>query len=365
LTGSFLKASSGKLGVERAKFHPSVEAFESLVRSDGSRLLEELASKLSKCYSLYRSDSKYARVFRVQATVLRAIREHLDARGFVELLPPILGPATDPGIRGAGRVTVEFYGARYKLMSSAILYKQMMADVLGRIYFVSPNVRLEKPEAAFTGRHLAEFFQVDVEIKGASYHDAMRVAEGLLSYVVGRVLEENWRDLEALGRYLEPVRPPFPRLTYEQSLERLKAMGFETVRGEEIPWDMEEALSASFTTPFFLIDYPKTARGFYDREDPERPGVLRDFDLIYPEGFGEAASGAEREYEYEKVLKRLKESGEDPSEYGWYLEMLKEGVSPSAGFGIGVERLTRYICGLPAVWEARPYPKVPGIAPTP
>lgn len=365
MTGNFLKASSGKLGVERAKFHPSVEAFESLVRSDGSRLLEELASKLSKCYSLYRSDSKYARVFRVQATVLRAIREHLDARGFVELLPPILGPATDPGIRGAGRVTVEFYGARYKLMSSAILYKQMMADVLGRIYFVSPNVRLEKPESAFTGRHLAEFFQVDVEVKGASYHDAMRVAEGLLSYVVGRVLEENWRDLEALGRYLEPVRPPFPRLTYDQSLERLKAMGFEVARGEEIPWNMEEALSASFTTPFFLTDYPKTARGFYDREDPERPGVLRDFDLVYPEGFGEAASGAEREYEYEKVLKRLKESGEDPSEYGWYLEMLRGGISPSAGFGIGVERLTRYICGLPAVWEARPYPKVPGIVPTP
>jgi len=365
LTNIFLKTSGGKPSVKGVRYHPSVEAFERLVRSDGSTLLEELASKLSKCYSLYRSDSKYARVFRVQATVLRAIREHLDARGFVELLPPILGPATDPGIRGAGRVAVEFYGARYKLMSSAILYKQMMADVLGRIYFVSPNIRLEKPEAALTGRHLAEFFQVDVEVKGASYHDAMKVAEGLLSYVVGRVLEENWRDLEALDRYLETVRPPFPRLTYEQALERLKAIGFEVIRGEEIPWDAEEALSASFATPFFLTDYPKTARGFYDREDPERPGVLRDFDLIYPEGFGEAASGAEREYEYEKVLRRLKESGEDLNEYRWYLEMLREGVSPSAGFGIGVERLTRYVCGLPAVWEARPYPKVPGIVPTP
>ena len=365
MTGIFLKASAETLGVKEVRFHPSVEAFGRLVRSDGSKLLEELASKLSRCYSLYRSDSKYARVFRVQATLLRSIREYLDARGFVELLPPILGPATDPGIRGAGRVAVEFYGARYRLMSSAILYKQMMADVLGRIYFVSPNVRLEKPESALTGRHLAEFFQVDVEVKRASYHDAMRAAEGLLSYVVGRVLEENWRDLEALGRYLEPVRPPFPRLTYEQALERLKAMGFAVARGEEIPWDMEEALSASFTTPLFLTDYPKTARGFYDREDPERPGVLRDFDLVYPQGFGEAASGAEREYEYEKVLRRLKESGENPSEYWWYLDMLREGVSPSAGFGIGVERLTRYICGLPAVWEARPYPKVPGIVPTP
>lgn len=351
--------------MREAKLHPSLEAWEKLVRSNGSKLVEELASKLSRCYSLYKSDSKYARVFRVQATVLRAIREYLDAQGFVELLPPILGPATDPGIRGAGRVTVEFYGARYKLMSSAILYKQMMADVLGRIYFVSPNIRLEKPEAVFTGRHLAEFFQVDVEMRRASYHDAMGVAEGLLSYVVGRVLEDNWRDLEALGRYLEPVRPPYPRVTYERALEKLRAMGFEVKPGEEIPWEAEVALSSSFRTPFFLTDFPKTARGFYDREDPERPGVLRDFDLLYPEGFGEAASGAEREYEYEKVLKRLEESGENPSEYRWYLEMLKEGISPSAGFGIGVERLTRYVCGLSAVWEARPYPKVPGIVPTP
>ncbi len=104
-----------------------------------------------------------------------------------------------------------------------------------------------------------------------------------------------------------------------------------------------------------------TARGFYDREDPDRPGVLRDFDLVYPEGFGEAISGGEREFQLERVLARIRSNGEDPGAYGWYLEMLGEGVPPSAGLGIGVERLTRFVCGLEKIWEAVPFPKVPGI----
>ena len=255
--------------MERVRLHSSVEWFENLARGGGDGLLKAVRERISRCYVLYREDPKYVRVFRVQATALKAIREYLDARGFVELLPPILGPATDPGIRGAGQATVDFYGHRYKLMSSAILYKQMMAHVLGGIYFVSPNVRLERPEAALTGRHLAEFFQVDVEVRGASYHDAMRIAEGLLSYVVGRVLEENWRELEALGRELEHYRPPYPKITYEQALRRLEELGYRVRWGEEIPWEAEVALSASFDTPFFVTDYPKAARGFYDREDPE------------------------------------------------------------------------------------------------
>ncbi|MEM2450365.1 MAG: amino acid--tRNA ligase-related protein, partial [Nitrososphaerota archaeon] len=131
--------------------------------------------------------------------------------------------------------------------------------------------------------------------------------------------------------------------------------------GVEIPWEEEELLSKLMPTPFFVMDYPKGSRGFYDMEDPARPGILRDFDLLYPEGYGEAVSGAEREYIYEKVVARMHENGEDPAKYGWYLEMLREGISPTSGFGIGVERLTRFVCGLRTVWEARPYPKVAGI----
>ena len=258
-------------------------------------------------------------------------------------------------------MTIDFYGLRYKVMSSAILYKQMMATALEKIYIVSPNVRLEPEKTIYTGRHLVEFVQVDVEKAYASYHEAMDLAESLLKHVVKHVLDRAGENLEILGRDLEVPRGKFERITYDEALGILRKLGCDVRYGLEIPWKCEVVLSAYFEEPFFVYDYPRGSRGFYDREDPERPGILRDFDMIYPEGFGEAVSGAEREYEYNRVVERIREGGEDPSMYGWYLEMLKEGIAPTAGFGIGVERLTRYLCGLGAVWEARPYPKLPGI----
>lgn len=306
-------------------------------------------------------DPQMQKVLRVQAGLGAAIREYLDGHGFTELLPPIIGPVADPGIRGAKQATINFYGREYKVMSSAILYKQMMAASLGRVYFFSPNVRLEPLETAQTGRHLVEFVQVDIEEAGATYHDAMRRAEDLVASVTERVRERLGDELAAFGRKLNGGATPYRRITYDEALKILSDHGREIAYGVEIPWAHEEFLSTQFHEPFFVYDYPRGSRGFYDREHPDRPGILKDFDLLYPEGYGEAISGAEREHEYAKVIARLRETGENPSKYGWYLDMLREGIPPSSGFGIGVERLTRYVCGLRAVWEARPYPKVAGI----
>ncbi len=300
-------------------------------------------------------------ILKVQATAFRGIRDYLDNNGFTELLPPIIGPVTDPGIRGAKQVTIDYYGKEYKVMSSAILYKQMAAASLDKIYFFSPNVRLEPLETATTGRHLVEFVQVDIEEANITYEDAMRTAENLVAHIVSYVVDEAAPYLEELGRTLRKFRPPFKKITHREAVELLRSKGEKVSYYTEIPWEQEEKLSRMFDEPFFIIDYPKGARGFYDMEDESRPGILRDFDMLYPEGYGEAISGAEREYRYEKVIARMRESGEDPAKYGWYLDMLREGIPPTAGFGIGVERLTRYLCGLSAVWEARPYPKIAGV----
>ena len=300
-------------------------------------------------------------VLRVQDEILSALRDFLRNNGFVEILAPIIGPVTDPGIRGAKQVSVDFYGHAFKIMSSMILYKQMAVSSLDRVFALSPNVRLEPSESLETGRHLSEFRQLDLEVANASYLDVMALGERMLRYVCGRVREACGRELGLLGRDLRVPRAPFERITYGDAVELLRSRGIDVRPDEEIPWIAEEALSRMFKEPFWIYDYPMTARGFYDREDPERPGVLRDFDLVYPEGFGEAVSGGEREYLLERVLARIRSNGEDPEAYGWYLEMLGEGVPPSAGFGIGVERLTRYVCGLENIWEAVPFPKVPGI----
>lgn len=300
-------------------------------------------------------------VLKIQDEALSAIRDFLRSNGFIEILAPIIGPVTDPGIRGAKQASVDYYGSSFKVMSSMILYKQMAVSSLGKIFAVSPNIRLEPTASIATKRHLAEFRQVDLEQVRITYCDAMGVAERLVQRVCRRVLKLCSEQIEALGRKLRAPNLPMRRLAYEEALELLSAEGFKIEYGTEIPWLEEKALSAMFQDPFFITDYPITARGFYDREDPERPGILRDFDMLYPEGFGEAVSGGEREHTFEGVVRRMKMTGEELTPYQWYLDMLKDGIPPSAGFGIGVERLTRWICGLDAIWEAVPFPKVPGI----
>ncbi len=300
-------------------------------------------------------------VMRVQDEILSALRDHLRGIGFIEILAPIIGPATDPGIRGASQVSFDYYGTQFKVMSSMILYKQMAVNSFDRIFALSPNIRLEPIETIETGRHLSEFRQLDLEVARASYFDVMEIGEGMVTYVVKRVKANCLDELGVLGRELKTPKLPFKKITCRDAVELLREKGFEVKQGEEIPWNAEAELSRSFGDFFWLIDYPKTARGFYDREDEDRPGVLRDFDLFYPEGYGEAVSGGEREYKYERVVARMLSTGEVPETYRWYLEMLREGTTPSAGFGIGVERFTRYVCGREYIWESVPFPKVPGV----
>jgi asparaginyl-tRNA synthetase len=322
--------------------------------------LKQIAETLSESWRQARSQRMRA-VLKIQQEACDAMRGYLKSEGFFELLPPIIGPVTDPGIRGAKQVTFDYYGREYKVMSSAILYKQAAVSGLGKIFFMSPNIRLEPLDSALTGRHLVEFVQLDLEIAHASYHDAMKVAENLLCAAIDSVRDVCTKELEGLGRTLNSFKPPFKRLTYDETLDLLAKHGVKVRYGVEIPWEAEQFISKLIGAPFFIIDYPRGARGFYDREEEDRPGILRDFDLIFPEGYGECASGAEREYKYERVLGRIRESGEDPRKYEWYLKMLRDGVTSSAGFGIGIERLTRYLCGLSTVWEARLFPKVAGI----
>lgn len=300
-------------------------------------------------------------VMRVQDEILSALRDHLRGIGFIEILAPIIGPATDPGIRGAQQVSFDYYGTQFKVMSSMILYKQMAVNSFDRIFALSPNIRLEPDETIETGRHLSEFRQLDLEVARASYFDVMEIGEGMVTYVVKRVKANCLDELDVLGRELKTPKLPFKKITYHDAVELLREKGLEVKQGEEIPWNAEAELSRSFGDFFWLIDYPRSARGFYDREDEECPGILRDFDLFYPEGYGEAVSGGEREYKYERVVARMLSTGEVPETYRWYLEMLREGTTPSAGFGIGVERFTRYVCGREYIWESVPFPKVPGV----
>ncbi|MFX1510646.1 MAG: asparagine synthetase A, partial [Promethearchaeota archaeon] len=256
---------------------------------------------------------------------------------------------------------VPFYGETYVLMTSMILYKQMTMASFPRMYAFSPNVRLEPSASRKTGRHLAEFYQLDLEVAFGTCDEVMTLGDTLMFKVIRSVRHECEEQLADLGRTLHLPSKRLPRITYTEARELLKSEGFHIDATKELPWKAEHQLSTLFDTPFWVTEYPVTSRGFYYLRDVDHPKFLRSMDLILPEGYGELSSGGEREFTVEGVTKRMRETGEDPAKYRWYLDMLAEGVPPSAGFGIGLERLTRYVCGTPHIWECSPFPKIPGL----
>jgi len=301
-------------------------------------------------------------VLKIQQALVAGARELLSSEGAVELFQPLIGPVTDPGARGAKQVDVDYYGHKYKLMASAILYKQASLVAFDKVFFIAPNVRLEPLETSSTHRHLAEFHQIDVEFAGATRDDAIAVAERLVRQAVRTALATQGDALRVVGRdtaKLEAlVEQPFEVLTHGEVLDRL---GRPHDQGTEIEWEDEELISGGADAPFFIVDYPKGSRGFYDKEDPARPSTLMSFDLIAPESCGEICSGSERESAYAKIVTRMRETGENPAKYSWYLDIVRQGIPGSAGFGIGLERLTRWVAGLDSVWQANAFPKLPGV----
>ncbi len=290
---------------------------------------------------------RQAAILKIASTVLGAAREFLGREGFVELLPVVLAPVTDPLRHTTDRAVVQAYGRSWHLTRSMIFHKQAAVRACERIFSFSPNVRLESPEEGATGRHLFEFVQLDLEVREANRDQVISLGERLFIYVLEKVRESCSLELKMLGRELPQVRSPFPRIPYAEAVARY---------GEEF----EERLSADVDTPIWVVDFPLAVREFYDREDPARPGVLLDMDLVYPEGYGEALSGGEREHRYERILARIKAQGLDPSDYRPLLALAKDGLPPSAGFGIGIERWGRFLAGLPHVRETRLFPRVPG-----
>lgn len=293
------------------------------------------------------SSPSLARALTVQSEVMRAVGNLLRERDFVEILPVIISPVTDPLRHATGKAEVEHYDHRYQLTRSMIFHKQIALVAHDRIFAFSPNIRLEPIELADTGRHLVEFTQLDLEMKGATREEVMDLGEDLVIHVLEQVRERCPQEMQFFKRDLAVPRKPFERITYRESRERYGA-------------DFEAVISQQHDEPIWIIDMALDAREFYDREDLERPGTLVDMDLVYPEGFGEALSGGEREHTYERARERIEAMGLDPEEFELYLAFTKRGLPASAGFGIGIERLTRFVCGLRAIEDVALFPKTPG-----
>ena len=299
-------------------------------------------------------------ILRVRATIMRAAAEYFDDHGFVRTDPPILTPNACEGT--SELFEMDYFGEdKAYLTQSGQLYIEATALALGKVYSFGPTFRAEKSK---TRRHLTEFWMVEPEMAFAELEDLLALAEQYLSFIVAAVLEKHRGDLKVIGRdtsKLDQIQAPFPRLTYDEAhrmLVEAHAKGLvETLHqdGEDFGSPDETYLSNQFDRPVMVHRYPTAIKAFYMQPDPQDPSRALCVDVLAPEGYGEIIGGSQRIDSYDLLKSRIEQHGLPLDSFQWYLDLRKYGSVPHSGFGMGIERVVAWICGLDHVRETIPF----------
>jgi asparaginyl-tRNA synthetase len=303
-----------------------------------------------------RSERQQA-ILRIRHEVIKAVRDSLDQRGFILADTPIFTPAACEGTTTLFPVQY-FEDTTAYLTQSGQLYNEANAMALGRVYCFGPTFRAEKSK---TRRHLTEFWMVEPEMAYATLEDVIELAEGLVVDVVSRVLEQRGRELKVLERdttKLASVKAPFPRISYDDAVKLLQGKGQAIEWGGDFGGSDETVLSGEFDRPVVVHRYPSGIKAFYMKPDPERPEISLSVDVLAPEGYGEIIGGGQRIDDYDLLVSRIKEHNLPQEAFEWYLDLRRFGSVPHGGFGMGIERVVGWICGLEHVREATPFPRM-------
>jgi asparaginyl-tRNA synthetase len=295
-------------------------------------------------------------IFAVRNEIEQAISDFFYERSFIRLDTPILTAAI--GERSGLFSTEYFEEGNAYLAQTGQLYGEAAAAAFGKIYTFGPTFRAEKSK---TRRHLTEFWMIEPEVAWNDSADNMRLQEDFVSFIVQRCLERRDAELTELERDpapLERVKPPFHRVNYTDAVATLQGKGSEIKWGDDLGAEDEALLVADFDRPVFVMNYPKEAKAFYMKENPEDPRTVLCDDCLAPEGYGEIIGGSQREDSYEKLLHRIHEEGLPVDAYGWYLDLRKYGTFVHSGFGLGLERTVAWICGLQHIREASAFPRM-------
>lgn len=289
---------------------------------------------------------------RIRTEVIGAAFDYFRSKGFSLISGPTFVQSAVEG--GSTLFPVDYFGKKAYLSQSAQFYEEAALPALQKVWIFQPAFRAEKSK---TNKHLTEFWMIEAEQAFADQKDNMELLEGLLAAMVKRVLDNRQQDLGTLGRSLKEVSLPLPRVTYDEAREYAVDRGHGFEWGDDIGAEAERVISLWKDTPFFVTDYPLTARAFYHMTYKDRPKVTISADLMAPEGIGELATSGQRIHDQDELMERIA-SQELPAEaFSWYLELRKFGMPPHSGFGIGVERTTRWICGLKHIRSASLFPR--------
>jgi asparaginyl-tRNA synthetase len=302
-----------------------------------------------------RSSRQWA-ILRIRATLVRAIRDYFDSRGFVLVDSPIFTPAACEGTTTL--FETQYFSQMAYLTQSGQLYAEAAAMALGKVYCFGPTFRAEKSK---TRRHLTEFWMVEPEVAFLDLDGDMDLAEDFICAIVARVLEERSQELALLERdtaALENVKKPFPRVSYSEAVETLNRVGQTFEWGNDFGGDDETILAEQFDRPVMVHRFPADIKAFYMKRDARDDRLALGMDVLAPEGYGEIVGGGQREDDLETLIHRLEEHDLPREQFEWYLDLRRYGSVPHAGFGLGLERTVAWICGLHHVRETIPYPRL-------
>ena len=300
---------------------------------------------------------RQAAILRIRAEAVRAARNYMDAQGYTLTDAPMFTPSACEGTSTLFEVNYIDDEKAY-LTQSGQLYIEATAMALGKVYTFGPTFRAEKSK---TRRHLTEFWMLEPEAAYATLDDMMALGESLVSAIVQSVVKNKSRELELLKRdtkMLENVKPPFPRISYEDAIDLLNKQGNPARSGDDFGGDEETIISKEFDRPVMIHRYPASIKAFYMQPDVEDPAKALAFDMIAPEGYGEIIGGSQRIHSYDLLVKRLKEHNLPEEAFQWYLDLRRYGSVPHAGFGLGLERTVAWICGTEHIREVIPFPRM-------
>jgi len=300
-----------------------------------------------------RSPKQWA-IQRVRNTVINAIYEFLNNEGFIKIDSPILTPAACEGTTELFEMKYFDEGKAY-LSQSGQLYIEAAIASFGKVFDFGPVFRAEKSK---TKRHLTEFWMMDAEMAFYDHKMNLEVQENLIAHVAKKVLEINQKELDILERdktALEKIKAPFNRLIYKEAITMLQELGSDIKDGEDLGNDDETLIMTKFDKPLFIEKWPADIKAFYMKRDGD---LALCADMIAPEGHGEVIGGSQREDDYATMKKRIVDDKLPEEAFTWYLELRKYGSVPHSGFGIGLERLVGWMCGVQHVRETIPFPRM-------
>jgi len=303
-----------------------------------------------------RSQRQHAAI-KVRHEVIKAVRDYFDSHGFTLVDTPIFTPAACEGTTTLFEVDY-FDDDKAYLTQSGQLYNEATAMAFGKVYCFGPTFRAEKSK---TRRHLTEFWMVEPEMAYATLEDVKRVAEEMIVFIVGRVLENRREELKRLERdvtKLEAIQAPFPRMTYDDAVKLLQSKGSEIQWGGDFGGTDETILTADQPSCIMVDRFPASFKAFYFEPDPERPELVLGVDVLAPEGYGEIIGGGQRIHDVELLLKRIEEHHLPKEAFDWYIDLRKYGSVPHGGFGMGIERCVAWICGLEHIRETIAFPRM-------